>query len=207
VSYGGTHAHLTETDLPPLVRAAAESAAAHGFEQSCRPEHGRLLALLAGGIGPGLIGETGTGGGVGLAWLASGAAPGARSVSVERDPARATAARAVFADRPDVRVLTGDWTGLAAYGPFDLLALDGGGQGKGSQPPLDVERWVRPGGLVVLDDFTPSAQWPPVHEGRPDVARLHWLRHPLLLATELPLTPTAATIVGRLVPRLAGSGR
>jgi predicted O-methyltransferase YrrM len=200
VSDGGTRAHLTATDLPPLVRAAVESAAAQGFEQSCLPEHGRLLALLAGGIGPGLIGETGTGGGVGLAWLASGAAPGARLVSVERDPGRAGAARALFADRPGVRVLTGDWTELVAHGPFDLLVLDGGGQGKGTQPPLDVERWVRPGGLVVLDDFTPSAQWPPVHQGRPDTARLHWLQHRLLLATELPLTPAAATIVGRRLP-------
>jgi predicted O-methyltransferase YrrM len=201
VSHGGTRAHLAATDLPPLVRAAAESAAALGFDQSCRPEHGRLLALLAGGVGPGLIGETGTGCGVGLAWLASGAAPGARLVSVERDVARAAAARAVFTGTEGVRVLTGHWTELAAYGPFDLLALDGGGQGKGTEPPLDVERWVRPGGLVVLDDFTPSAQWPPVHEGRPDAARLHWLRHPRLLATELPLTPTAATIVARLMPR------
>ena len=150
--------------------------------------------------GPALIGETGTGGGVGLAWLASRAAPGARLVSVERDAALAAEAEALFADRPGVRVLTGDWTELAAYGPFDLLALDGGGQGKGTEPPLDVERWLRPGGLVVIDDFTPSAQWPPVYEGRPDLARLHWLRHPRLLATELPLTPTAATIVARLMP-------
>ena len=97
MSHGGTRAHLTATDLPPLVRAAAESAAALGFEQSCRPEHGRLLALLAGGVGAGLIGATGTGGG------------------------------------------------------------------------------ARRG-------------------------RLHWLRHPRLLATELPLTPTAATIVGRRLP-------
>jgi hypothetical protein len=88
MSHGGNRAHLTATDLPPLVRAAAESAAAHGFEQSC-----------------------------------------------------------------------------------------------------------------------PSAHRPPVHDGRPDTARLHWLRHPGLLATELPLTPSAVTIVGRRVPGLAGSGR
>ena len=101
---------------------------------------------------------------------------------------------------PDVEVLTGDWTDLLAYGPFDLLVLDGGGQGKGTEPPVDVERWVRPGGLVVLDDFTPATEWPPRYGGRPDTARLHWLRHPGLLATELPLTPTAATIVARRLP-------
>jgi predicted O-methyltransferase YrrM len=201
VSYGGTRAHLNATDLPALVRAATESAAALGFEESCLPEHGRLLALLAGGVGAGVIGETGTGGGVGLAWLATGAAPGVRLVSVERDPARATAARSVFADRSAVRVLTGDWTSLEPYGPFDLLVLDGGGQGKGDEPPVDVEAWVRPGGLVVLDDFTPTTSWPPLYQGRPDTARLHWLTHPALLATELPLTPTTATILARHLPR------
>ena len=200
MSYGGTRAHLAAADLPPLVRAAAESAADQGFEQSCLPEHGRLLALLAGGVGAGVIGETGTGGGVGLAWLASGAAAGARLVSVERDPARAAAARAVFAGRPEVRVLTGDWTSVGSYGPFDLLVLDGGGQGKGDEPPVDVERWVRPGGLVVMDDFTPAAEWPPLYQGRPDSARLHWLCHPRLLATELRLTPPTATLVARHLP-------
>jgi predicted O-methyltransferase YrrM len=201
VTYGGTRAHLVAADLPQLVRAAAEAAAAQGFEESCQPAHGRLLALLAGGVGSGMIGETGTGGGVGLAWLATGAPPGARLVSVEREPARAIAARSVFADRPAVRVLTGDWTELGAYGPFDLLVLDGGGQGKGDEPPVDVGRWVRPGGLVVLDDFTPTTSWAPRYEGRVDTARLHWLTHPALLATELPLTPTAATIVARHLPR------
>jgi predicted O-methyltransferase YrrM len=200
MSYGGTRAHFVAADLPPVVRAAAESAAAQGFEESCLPEHGRLLALLAAGVGPGLIGETGTGGGVGLAWLATGAAPGALLVGVGREPARAAAARSVFADRPAVRVLTGDWTELGAYGPFDLLVLDGGGQGKGSEPPVDVATWVRPGGLVVLDDFTPTASWPPRYEGRVDTARLYWLTHPALLATELPVTPTTATIVAGHLP-------
>ena len=37
------------------------------FAHSCRPEHGRLLYALAAGAGT--IGETGTGCGVGLAWL------------------------------------------------------------------------------------------------------------------------------------------
>ena len=83
MSHGGTRAHLTATDTPAAGPRRAESAAGLGFEQSCLPQHGRLLALLAGGVGAGLIGETGTGGGVGLAWLASGAAPGARLVSVE----------------------------------------------------------------------------------------------------------------------------
>jgi hypothetical protein len=50
---------------------------------------------------------------------------------VERDPERARRAAEVFAERPEVTVLRGDWRGIEEYGPFDLLVLDGGGQGKG----------------------------------------------------------------------------
>jgi predicted O-methyltransferase YrrM len=136
----------------------------------------------------------GTGCGVGLAWLASGAAPGARLVSVERDAGRAAAAREIFADRPDVTIVTGDWRHLPGA-PFDLLVLDGGGQGKGTEEPLDPAGWLTPGGLLVIDDFTPMTAWPPVHEGGPDTARLHWLRHPLLASAEVRIAPDTATIV------------
>jgi hypothetical protein len=76
----GTAAYDGLTDLPPLVQRAVDLARRLGFAYSCRPEHGRLLRALAAGAGA--IGETGTGCGVGLAWLASGARPGTRLVSV-----------------------------------------------------------------------------------------------------------------------------
>jgi len=194
MSAGGTAAHVGLAETPPLVAAAVALARRTGFGCSCRPEQGRLLRVLAGGVGAGGIGETGTGCGVGLAWLASGAAPGARLTSVERDAARAASARKVFADRPEVTIVTGDWRDLPG-GPFDLLVLDGGGQGKGTAEPLDPADWVRPGGLLVIDDFTPMTGWPPVHEDRPDATRLHWLRHPRLAAAELRIAPDSATIV------------
>ncbi len=75
----GTRAHRGEAELPPLVARAVAVAEELGFELSCSPEQGRLLRVLAGGVpADGAIGETGTGCGVGLAWLASGAAPGVR---------------------------------------------------------------------------------------------------------------------------------
>lgn len=156
--------------------------------------NGRLLQLLGGGI-DGVIGETGTGCGEGLAWLASGARPGTRLVSVDHDVGLAQAAREVFAAVPGVEIVHGDWRQLQSYGPFDLLALDGGGQGKGSEPPIEPEAWLRTGGLLVLDDFTPVATWPPVFDGQPDGARLHWLRHPRLLPTEIRTQPDAATVL------------
>ncbi|WP_051808144.1 hypothetical protein [Actinoplanes subtropicus] len=39
---------------------------------------------------------------------------------------------------------------------FDLLVLDGGGQGKADEPPLRPADWLRSDALVVIDDFTAS---------------------------------------------------
>lgn len=195
-----------EPDLPELVRRAMRAAHRAGFDRSCLPAQGRLLRLLAAGVHGGAIGETGTGFGVGLAWLAAGAGPGTTVVSVERDAARHAAASELFAGVPDVTVRHGDWTDLAAAAPFDLLVLDGGGQGKGAEPPLDPRRWLRPWGTLVVDDFTPMTSWPPTYGGVPDTARLHWLRHPDLLATELRLAPGSATVVARLTRAPAPPG-
>ncbi|MEV6111526.1 SAM-dependent methyltransferase [Streptomyces sp. NPDC052109] len=192
----GTDAYAGVPGLPALVRAALAVARSHGFRHSCRPEQGRLLHAPAGGARV-RIGETGTGLGVGLAWPASGTAPGVRSYSVERDPERARAAAGVFAGRAEVTVLGGDWRRIEEYGPFDLLVLDGGGQGKvPGAPPADVERLLVPGGTLVVDDLTPATGWPPLHEGAPDRPRLHWLEHPALRATELRLAADLSAVVG-----------
>ncbi|HZM78054.1 MAG TPA: class I SAM-dependent methyltransferase [Candidatus Limnocylindrales bacterium] len=195
----GTAAYDGRTDLPPLVAQAVSAARRHGFDKSCRPEQGELLRVLARGIGTGVIGETGTGCGVGLAWLATGAAADARLVSVERDKTRVAISKQVFAGESRVELLEGDWRKLKEAAPFDLLVLDGGGQGKGDEPPIDPAEWLRPGGVVVLDDFTPMRGWPPMHMGRPDTARLYWLEHPGLRSAEVRVTPEWASIVATFV--------
>ncbi|MFF7638914.1 class I SAM-dependent methyltransferase [Streptomyces canus] len=197
MAMSGTDAYDGETHLPPLVERALAAARAHGFPYSCRPEQGRLLHALAGGA-RGRVGETGTGCGVGLAWLASGAREGIRLVSVERDPERARVAAEVFADRPDVRILHGDWRRIEEYGPYDLLVLDGGGTGKTpDDTPADPARLLTPGGRIVVDDFTPAAEeWPPRHDGHVDRPRLFWLAHPALDTVELPLAEDLSTLVG-----------
>jgi predicted O-methyltransferase YrrM len=191
----GTFRYRTEDDLPPLVAAAAAAAERAGFACSCLPEQGRLLRVLAGGVGAGRIGETGTGYGVGLAWMASGAGPDASLFSVDRS----TAVQGIFAGDDRVRVLQGDWRDLRGEAPFDLLVLDGGGQGKGDEPPLNPAEWLRPGGVVVLDDFTPMSGWPPRHDGQPDHARLYWLEHPRLRTAEVRVAPDAATLLATYI--------
>lgn len=198
----GTRAHLTGPgDLPPLVERAARTARHLDFPYSCRPEQGRLLRALAAGARR--IGETGTGCGVGLAWLVSGMRPGATAVSVEQEPVRAKTAAALFSDlAPEVTVECADWTAIAGHGPFDLLVLDGGGQGKAGpdDTPADPLALLRPGGVLVIDDFSPTTRWPPLHDGRPDRTRLHWLTHPALRTVEVPLAPDLAVLVCSLRP-------
>ncbi len=200
MTVGGTAAYRHERDLPPLVAAAVEVAVGRRFEFSCSPSTGRLLQLLASGVDRGAVGETGTGCGVGLAWLVSGVQQEVAVVSVEHDRQLVDTATSVFADVPAVRILHGDWTMLRSFGPFALLFVDGGGHGKSSQSPLRPEEWLVPGGTLVIDDFTPFSGWPPMHNGQPDDARLHWLEHPRLLATELRVEPTSSTIVATLKP-------
>ncbi|GAA2522256.1 class I SAM-dependent methyltransferase [Streptomyces longisporus] len=193
----GTAAYNAHTGpLPPLVERAVHAARQHGFGYSCRPEQGRLLQLLAGGART-AVAETGTGCGVGLAWLASGAAPDIELLSVERDPARAKVAADVFADVPQVQVVCADWTEVYAHGPYDLLVLDGGGQAKGggAADAADPERLLEAGGVLVVDDFTPSRTWPPSHAGHTDTARLYWLQHPALRTVDLPLARDLSAIV------------
>lgn len=189
----GTAAYDGLTDLPPLVTEAVNLARREGFGNSCRPEHGRLLFALASGAET--IGETGTGCGVGLAWLASGARPGTRLASVELDPGRAAVAAELFKGLPQVTVIHGDWREIHREAPFDLLVLDGGASGKQGSDPAGPAALLRPGGTLVIDDLTPAGEWPPTFQGQIDAARMHWLTHPGLHAAELRLAPDLAALV------------
>jgi predicted O-methyltransferase YrrM len=196
MAISGNTAYRDVGDLPELVRATVALAESQGFDHSCRPEQGRLLSVLAGGWVGGRIGETGTGCGVGLAWMVAATDRRTALYSVEIDRDRAAASAELFATYDNVSVIHGDWTALREHGPFDLLVLDGGGKGKDPavDSPLDpTDGWLAVGGTVVLDDFTPAgARGASVH----DAARRHWLEHPALHATEIRLAGDLATIVG-----------
>lgn len=198
---GGTAAYDGRSDLPDLVVRAVALAYQMNFEFSCRPEQGRLLQLLAAGRKGGSIAETGSGCGVGLAWLLSGAGHSTSIVSVERDADRAERTARLFSDHANVAVIAGDWTRILERGPFDLLVLDGGGTGKTpGDVAVDPTIALKPFGTIVIDDFTPLTAWPPRHDGRPDAARLHWLQHPDLLATEVVVCDEMSTILATRRP-------
>jgi predicted O-methyltransferase YrrM len=130
---------------------------------SSRLETGRLLSTLAASR-DGMLGECGTGCGVGAAWLSHGARSGSKVVTAEVDASLADAVSDLFRDDARVEVLAGDWGSLRAHGPFSLLFLDVS-EAKRSGADTVAEMLV-PGGIVVLDDFTPCQTWPPMYEGR-----------------------------------------
>ena len=178
-------------DLPPIVTSALDRARRLGFVSSARLETGRLLAAVAAGRG-GVLAETGTGAGVGAAWIASVLRPGARLVTIDREASLTESATVLFAGDDRVTVLGGDWTGLAAHGPFSLLFVDGGAKQDGPDAVADL---VEPGGTVVLDDFTPSDSWPPFYRGRIDSLRESWLTDERFVAAEVAVTADAAVLL------------
>ncbi|MDP9445077.1 MAG: cytidine deaminase, partial [Actinomycetota bacterium] len=179
-------------ELPPTVRRALDLSRRQGFVSSTRNETGRLLAILAASRA-GTLAECGTGCGVGSAWLRSGVRPGARIVTAELDHRLAEAVREIFVDDPQVEVLAADWTMLQRYAPFSLLFLDVREAKRGG--PDFVDELVEPGGVVVLDDFTPCAGWPPVYEGRVDEVRQQWLTDGRFTSAEVMVAADAAVVL------------
>jgi predicted O-methyltransferase YrrM len=145
------------------------------------PEVHRLLAVLAAGRRAAEIGTAYGGGAEAIASTATSL------VTVELDPERAAAAREKLESLSNVQLVVGDWREvLPSRGPFGLVFVDGGGQETKIDPA--VLELVVPGGMLVMDDFTPG--WP-----GPDPVRELWSSHPDAVATEILTTPTSAALI------------
>ncbi|EYB66789.1 hypothetical protein DEIPH_ctg075orf0026 [Deinococcus phoenicis] len=170
--------------LPGRVHRAHVQAERLGFGRSCSPETGRLLRTLAATRPAGHFAELGSGTGVGAAWLLAGMDGASRLVTVELDPERALVTRTVLAGDDRAEVLHGDWREALAFGPFDLIFSDCV-PAKRETESLDLLiSALRPGGLLVLDNFSPPGQLPEaLHAGDPEREAL-WA-HPGLTCTEV----------------------
>ncbi len=197
--------YRTRTSVPPKVQLALDLARQQGFERSCIPEVGRLLGILASHVQHGMVGEIGTGTGVGAAWMLSHLAPTTRFVTVEADAERATSVGDLFQDLPNAQVIHGDWYEILAYGPFDLLFIDAGpakAPSSSQEGDTAVEMTLsalRMGGMVVMDDLTPEEYWPQEWHGRPDPVRSFWLNDPRVNAMEVLTTPRTMVILATRV--------
>lgn len=180
----------TTSEVPAAVRGARHAAEAAGFAQSCSDATGRLLQVLAARCAGGTLLEVGTGCGVGAAWIASGMGPDCRLVTFEHDGVRASVARDVlrpFGDGVDVR--TSDWRTVDLGAPVQLGFVDAR-SGKWEDQQAVVDR-LAPGGVVVLDDFTPFDQL----DWDEDPVRDWWTDHPDLVATEVLVSPAEAVLL------------
>ncbi len=144
----------------------------------------------------GTIAEIGTGCGVGTAWILSGLDPRVRLVTIELDEDRAAVASRLLEPAPNVRVLRGDWRQVLELAPFEMVFCDASSAKR--EEPEFVLRMMRPGGLVVLDDFTPEAVWTPEQKaalGHGDPVRGFWLGDSRLIGVEVMVTTNHAVIL------------
>jgi len=179
-------------ELPAIVSRAFEVSRERGYVSFCRNETGRLLAALA-ATRSGTLAEFGTGTGVGTAWLRSGVRGDTRIITAELDPKLAEKAAQIFEDDDQVEVIAADWSTLRDAGPFSLLFLDAREpKDSGADTIIDL---VEPGGVVVLDDFTPCASWPPIFAGRVDVLREQWLTDERFTSVEVMVASDASVLI------------
>lgn len=179
-------------DVPPLVARALRNSLVSGWLNSTRTETGRLLATLAASRS-GTVAEASTGSGTGVAWLRSGAPGDTRVVCVEDDAARALRAREALAGS-DVEVLDGGCAELRARAPFSLLYMCAGTARRVGRDL--AHELVEPSGMVVVDDFVPSHDWPPRDaNGQVDQLRHGWLSDERFTAAEVLVACDLAVVV------------
>jgi len=141
-------------DVPATVTAALTRASDAGFELSCDPAVGELLAALAAAVPEGgRILELGTGAGVGLAWILAGL--GERSdaevVTVDVDASLQEATRS--AGWPAfVKFVLEDGAEVVKHaGPFDLVFADApGGKLTGLEDSIAA---LSSHGVLFVDDM------------------------------------------------------
>ncbi len=133
-----------------------------------------------------------------------GRATGSDIVTAELDPSLAEAVSDLFADDPRVEVITGDWGSLRDHAPFSLLFLD---VRDAKHTGIDaVAELLGPGGLVVLDDFTPCQTWPPMYEGRVDTMRQQWFLDDRFTTVEVMVAPDSAVLIAARTARVPRCG-
>jgi predicted O-methyltransferase YrrM len=115
-----------------------------------------------------------------------------RVVTAEVAPRLAAEVATLFAADDRVEVVAGDWSALDQFAPFALLFVD---VRDAKQSPDGIADLMEPGGMVVLDDFTPCASWPPVYAGRVDVMREQWLTDERFTSVEVMVSTDSSVVV------------
>lgn len=147
----------------PSLTAALDASSAAGLPPiAVSVQQGKFLSLLAGAIGARRVLEIGTLGGFSTIWLARGAGPQGRVVTLECEPkhaevARGNLERAGLADRVEVIVGAALDTLPTVTGPFDLIFIDADKENNLAYLEWAV-RLARPGAVIVVDNVIRDGQ-------------------------------------------------
>jgi predicted O-methyltransferase YrrM len=159
------------TRLPHPVLARIRAAGVEAGVPIVDALTGALLHGLTRMLGATKVLEIGTAIGYSTVWMATALPPAGLLVSLERDQARATAARGYLADaglddRVNVIVGEADRYLHKVAGPFDLIFQDGDKTHYGRM--LDkLASLLRPGGLLVTDNILWDGEVVPGFTGTP----------------------------------------
>lgn len=193
--------YITDLLIPsdPALDAALEDSTAAGLPHiQVSPAQGKLLHLLARGMGAHRILEIGTLGGYSTIWLARALPPGGHLITLEISPrhaeiARANIARAGFADVVELRLGRALDTLPGLAGPFDFIFID-------ADKPSNADyftcalRLSRPGGLILIDNVIRDGAVIDADSADADVQGVRRLND--LLAAERRVSATTIQTVG-----------
>lgn len=171
---------------PAALDAILADTAVLGFDMVSEPKVGALLAVLAAAKPGGRLLELGTGTGHGTAWLLSGMDDTARLETVDTDAAVVAVARRHLASdrRVSFHVMDGAaFIDRAPRGAFDLVYADAW---PGKFTHLDEAlALLRPGGIYLIDDLLPQANWPEGHAPKVPALIEHLEQRPAFLTVRL----------------------
>ena len=154
-------AHL---DPPAALRRIGEESEASGFGLASDPLMGSLLRTLAAAKPGGQFLEIGTGTGLATAWILDGMDRESRLVTVDQDASVVSIARKYLGEDPRVTFSIADagpWLESRSGPQFDLIFADAW-PGKYSHLN-EALGLLKAGGLYVIDDMLPQANWPEGH--------------------------------------------
>jgi len=162
---------LAHLNPPAALSAILERTEALAFPMPSEPRTGAMLRVLAASKPGGRLLELGTGTGLCTAWLLDGMNRDATLITVDVDAGPQAVAREILGGDSRVRIVTADaavFLRQQAAATFDLIFADAM---PGKFELLDEAlSLLPPGGLYVIDDMLPQANWPESHA--PKVPRL-----------------------------------
>ena len=178
----------------PALTAAAEASTAAGLPPiAVSVQQGKFLCVLAAALRARRILEIGTLGGCSSIWLARGAGPQGRVVTLEYEPkhaevARANLQRAGLVDRVEVIVGAAlDTLPTLNGGPFDLVFIDADKENNAEYLEWAI-RLTRPGSVIVVDNVIRDGQ---IMDPQSDDAKVAATRQTLQMMGEHPRLDTA----------------